>query len=139
MENFLAGAIRCILLESMRIRFSRLLGFATLLAMGAPLCAQQPPAAAKPQSAKSESAKPEETEVWEPVPSVVTPGASNTAPPSDAIILFDGKNLDEWVSAQDKSPAKWIVADDILTVSKATGVGNIETKQTFKDYQLHIE
>jgi len=131
-ENFLAGAIRCILLESMRIRFSRLLGFATLLAMGAPLCAQQPPAAAKPQSAK-----PEETEVWEPVPSVVTPGASNTAPPSDAIILFDGKNLDEWVSAQDKSPAKWIVAGGVLTVNKAAG--NIETRRTFRNYQLHIE
>jgi len=72
------------------------------------------------------------------VPSVVTPGASNTTPPSDAIVLFDGKNLDEWVSAKDKSPAKWIVADDILTVSKAPGIGNIETKQTFKDYQLHM-
>jgi 3-keto-disaccharide hydrolase len=83
--------------------------------------------------------KPQDTEVYEPVPPVVTPGASNMAAPSDAIVLFDGKNLDEWVSAQDKSPAKWIVADGILTVSKAPGVGNIETKQTFRDYQLHVE
>lgn len=84
------------------------------------------------------NAKPEDTEVWEPVPKVVTPGATCGAPPSDAIILFDGKNLDDWVSAKDgSSPAQWTVADGILTVNKAAG--NIETKQRFKDYQLHIE
>jgi hypothetical protein len=83
--------------------------------------------------------KPQDTEVWEPVPKVVTPGARDTAPPSDAIVLFDGKNLDEWVSARDKSPAKWIVADGLMTVNKEKGVGNIETKRSFKDYQLHIE
>jgi Domain of Unknown Function (DUF1080) len=82
---------------------------------------------------------PQDTEVWEPVPKIVTPGVSNAAPPSDAIVLFDGKNLDEWVSAQDNSPAKWIVADGVLTVSKAAGVGNIETKRAFRNYQLHIE
>jgi len=83
--------------------------------------------------------KPEDTEVWTPVPPIVTPGATDAAPPSDAIVLFDGKNQDEWVSAQDKTPAKWVVADGILTVSKAPGVGNIETKRKFKNYQLHIE
>jgi Domain of Unknown Function (DUF1080) len=81
--------------------------------------------------------KPEETEVWQPVPKVVTPGATCTAPPSDAIVLFDGKSLDEWVSAKDKSPAKWTVADGVLTVNK--GQGNIETKRSFRDYQLHLE
>src|ERR1700728_1671647 len=81
--------------------------------------------------------KPEDTEVWEPVPKVVTPGATCTAPPSDAIVLFDGKNLDEWVSVRDKAPAKWTVADGVLTVSK--GEGNIETKRSFKNYQLHLE
>ena len=75
--------------------------------------------------------------MWEPVPKVVTPGADCKAPPSDAIILFDGRNLDEWVSAKDKSPAKWIVADGVLTVKK--GVGSIETKQRFRNFQLHIE
>jgi hypothetical protein len=40
---------------------------------------------------------------------------------------------------QDKSPAKWIVADGVLIVSKAPGVGNIETKRAFRNYQLHIE
>jgi hypothetical protein len=81
--------------------------------------------------------KPEDTEVWQPVPKVVTPGATCNAAPSDAIVLFDGKNLDEWVSVKDKSPAKWTVADGVLTVNKKAG--NIETKQSFKNYQLHIE
>lgn len=53
------------------------------------------------------------------------------------MVLFDGKNLDEWVSAKDKSPADWTVGDGVLTVNKKAG--NIETKQSFKDYQLHLE
>src|SRR5579863_1589419 len=83
--------------------------------------------------------KPEDTEVWQPEPPIVTPGATDSAPPSDAIILFDGKNQDEWVSAQDHAPARWVVHDGILTVSKDSGTGNIETKRLFKNYQLHIE
>ncbi len=117
--------------KTMGTQFPKILAFTTLAVMAAPLFAQQPPA--------SQTARPEDTEVWEPVPKVVTPGANNTAPPSDAIVLFDGKNLDEWVSAQDKSPAKWIVADGVLTVNKEKGVGNIETKRSFKNYQLHVE
>jgi hypothetical protein len=81
----------------------------------------------------------EDTEFYEPVPPVVTPGKADSAPPSDAIVLFDGTNLDEWVLTRDKSPAKWTLADGVMTVSKAAGVGNIETKRTFKDFQLHIE
>src|SRR6201996_8641425 len=81
--------------------------------------------------------KPEETEIWEPVPKVVTPGATFRDAPSDAIILFDGKNLDEWVQNGDGSPAKWDVADGIITVNKK--YGNIETKRKFNSYQLHIE
>jgi hypothetical protein len=84
-----------------------------------------------------QTAKPEETEIWEPVPKVVTPGATFRDAPSDAIILFDGKNLDQWVQADDKSPAKWDVKNDILTVNK--NYGNIETKRSFTNYQLHIE
>src|SRR5579871_6652558 len=106
--------------------------FMMVTAIGAPLFAQQTSAQ---QSAPS--AKPEDTEVWTPETKVVTPGVTNTAPPSDAIVLFDGKNLDQWVSSQDKSPAKWIVADGVMTVNKAAG--NIETRRTFKNYQLHIE
>jgi hypothetical protein len=54
-------------------------------------------------------------------------------------VLFDGTNIDEWVSTRDKSPAKWFVADGLMTVNNARGVGNIETKRTFKNFQLHIE
>jgi hypothetical protein len=98
--------------------------------------AQQPPPAASAQQ-QAPKAKPEDTEVWEPVPPVVTPGAANEAPPSDAIVLFDGKNLDEWVATKDKTPATWVVADGILTVDKKGG--NIETKRSFKNYQIHVE
>lgn len=81
---------------------------------------------------------PEMTEHWEPVPKVIAPGESNLTPPSDAIILFDGKNLDQWVSTNDpSSPAKWTVSNGAFTVKK--GTGNIQTKQSFQDYQLHIE
>ncbi|HWB27429.1 MAG TPA: DUF1080 domain-containing protein [Chitinophagaceae bacterium] len=83
--------------------------------------------------------KPEETEVYTPVPPVVTPGNTPQDPPSDAIRLFDGKNLDLWRMTNDTTkPANWDVADGILTVRKK-GSGNIETKQRFMDYQLHIE
>lgn len=81
--------------------------------------------------------KPEETEVWSPVPKVITPGNSSTDEPSDAIALFNGKNLDEWVAVGNTGPAKWKVADNILTVDKSTG--NIQTKRSFTDYQLHLE
>ncbi|HVO59649.1 MAG TPA: DUF1080 domain-containing protein, partial [Terriglobales bacterium] len=86
---------------------------------------------------QSSSPKPEDTEVWQPVPKVVTPGAECGAPPSDAIVLFDGKNLDQWVQAKDKSPAKWVVSGGVVTVNKA--VGDIETRRTFRNFQLHIE
>jgi hypothetical protein len=85
----------------------------------------------------AEKPKPEETEVWKPVPPVVTPAAVPGGAPSDAIVLFDGSNEDEWVSAADRMPAKWIVHDGVLTVNKS--VGNIETKRRFKNYQLHLE
>ena len=100
-----------------------------LLAVATPLVAQQPPAG-KP--------RPQDTEVWEPVPKVVAPGAvSTSAPPADAVVLFDGTNLDQWVSTKDKSPARWVVSNGVMTVDKATG--NIETKRSFNSYQLHLE
>ena len=83
------------------------------------------------------TAKPQDTEQWTPVPAVVTPGASDGAPPSDAIVLFDGKSLGQWVNTKDKSPAGWTVADGVLTVNKAAG--NIETRKSFRNYQLHLE
>jgi hypothetical protein len=112
----------------------------TVFAMSTALVAQSPasaPTQSPSQAAPSPGPKPADTEVWEPEPKVVSPSATCGAPPSDAIILFDGRNLDEWVSAKDKSPAQWTVADGVMTVAKSAG--NIETKRAFKNYQLHIE
>jgi hypothetical protein len=90
------------------------------------------------QTAAQEAANPEDTEVWQPEPKVVTPGADRGTAPSDAIILFNGGSLNQWVSAQDRSaPAQWILAKGVVTVNKSAG--NIETRRTFKNYQLHIE
>jgi hypothetical protein len=79
----------------------------------------------------------EETEIYSPVPPKVTPGAAFRDAPSDAIILFDGRNLDQWVNTKDSASATWIVADGAMTVNKNTG--DIQTRAVFKDYQLHIE
>ena len=84
-----------------------------------------------------EKAKPQDTEYYSPVPVVVTPGGNPGDAPSDAIILFDGKNLDQWVNTRDSLPAKWILEDNVMTVNKSTG--DIQTRATFTDYQLHIE
>lgn len=121
------------ILAIMRYRLSTLIAFIIVLCGLA--TGQQSTLATN--MATSVKAKPEATEVWKPVPKVITPGAQCGDPPSDAIVLFDGKNLDQWVTAKDKSPAKWIVADGIITVNK--DAGDIETKRTFRNYQLHIE
>lgn len=76
----------------------------------------------------------EETEVWEPVPPVISSPANGI--PSDAIALFDGKNLAQWQGAEG-GEAKWKVADGVLTVVPSTG--DIKTKESFCDVQLHIE
>jgi len=69
---------------------------------------------------------------------VVTPGAvsaTGVTPPSDAIILFDGRDLSQWKGKD--GPAAWLVKDGVLTVK--TGSGDIDTKQSFHDIQLHVE
>lgn len=81
--------------------------------------------------------RPEDTEVWTPARAKIEPAATAGQAPSDAIVLFDGDDLDQWVSARDKSPAGWTVAGGVLTVNKARG--NIETRRAFRDYQLHLE
>jgi len=65
-------------------------------------------------------------------PRVINPGP----PPSDAIVLFDGKDLSQWKSDKDGGPAKWDIKDGVATVN---GTGGISTKQGFGDCQLHIE
>ena len=54
--------------------------------------------------------KPEVTEYMDPEIKVITPGAI----PSDATVLFDGKNLDQWESSKDGSAAKWKVEDGVV-------------------------
>jgi hypothetical protein len=82
--------------------------------------------------------KPEDTEQWSPAVPVVTPGKSETAsPPSDAIVLFDGRSLDQWVNVKDGAPAGWAIADGIATVRKEAG--NIQTRRSFGSYQMHLE
>jgi hypothetical protein len=121
-------------LKSIRFHL-RILVLASLVTIYATqMIAQQPVAA--PTASKPD---PRDTEVWTPEPKIVTPGASYGQPPSDAILLFDGKNLDEWVSAQDHTPAQWLVTDGVMVVTKAKGVGNIETKRKFRNFQLHVE
>src|SRR5687767_13769069 len=85
--------------------------------------------------AQQPKADPKLTEVWQPVPRVVTPGMG-TAAPSDAIVLFNGKDLSEW-QHDDGSAVKWRVAGGALTVVKSAG--NLRTKRAFGDCQLHIE
>jgi hypothetical protein len=101
---------------------------ATMLALG--LFAQM-------SVAQTPQGDPKATEQWEPVPLLVTPGVHPGAPPSDAVILFDGRDLDQWVLTKDHSPATWKVANGIMTVEKSAG--NIETKKEFGSYQLHLE
>ena len=66
--------------------------------------------------------------IW-PEPPVVTPG-EGTAPPSDAVVLFDGKNFDAW-----KGATGWKIDPD----GGFTVKGGLETKQSFGDCQLHLE
>jgi len=88
--------------------------------------------------AQQSQGDPKATEVWSPEPKKVQPGASFSDAPSDATVLFDGTNLNEWISVNDSTkPAEWKVADGILTVDKSKG--NIQTKKKFGSYQLHLE
>ncbi len=75
------------------------------------------------------------TEQWEPKPAIVDTSA---AIPSDAIVLFDGDNLDAW--ELDNPEAKpWKIADGAFTVIPQKPASGIHTKQSFGDVQLHLE
>ncbi|MBC9794500.1 DUF1080 domain-containing protein [Sinomicrobium sp. FJxs] len=92
---------------------------------------------AQKKNMQKEPTKPEETEIYHPVPPKVTPAADNGAP-SDAIVLFDGKNLDEWVSEKNGSKAPWTLNSD-GSMSVKPGAGDIQTKKDFGSVQLHLE
>src|SRR5690242_443140 len=70
-----------------------------------------------------------------PQPRYVDPGKPGR-PPSDAIVLFDGKNLSEWVH-NDGSPAKWPVDGGVMTCK--SGTGDIHTKRKVGSAQIHVE
>ena len=80
-------------------------------------------------------------DVNRPQPPVVTPATASTQerpgrPPSDAIVLFGGKDLAAWRAA-DGGPAKWKVEGGYMEA--AEGAGDIHTQQAFGDCQLHVE
>lgn len=79
---------------------------------------------------------PEDTEFYSPVPPVVEAAGGFMEPPSDAIILFDGTNFDNWESTRGGEVA-WTLEDGAMTVTPRTG--NIVTKDAFGSIQLYLE
>lgn len=79
---------------------------------------------------------PKMTELWEPKAPIVTPGKTAADAPSDAIVLFNGSNLNQWESEKGGA-APWTIADGAMTVKPQSG--GIRTKQGFGDCQLHVE
>ncbi len=76
-----------------------------------------------------------------PQPPIITPAVASTQEqvgkaPSDAVVLFDGKDMSQWV-AMDGSPTKWIAREGYMECVK--GSGYVRTLQNFGDCQLHVE
>jgi hypothetical protein len=121
------------------------------LALG--LAAQQPPAAAKEDHGDDKRGYTDTPQIpgqkWKvhdaarPRPRKVTPGSPllNEAPPADAIVLFDGKDLSKWTQMARggvvNDPPKWKVENGYMEVAPRTG--RIVTKEKFGDCQLHVE
>ena len=82
-------------------------------------------------TARAQQWPPELTEAWDPEPPIVTPG-EGIRPPSDAIVLFGGKDLSAWQSSKKGGgPAPWKVENGAFEVAKDSG--GIETRQSFGD------
>jgi hypothetical protein len=118
-----------------------------VLAIGAPMLmnAQQAPAA-KPGDLGFTDTPMLPGDKWHvhdparPHPPIVTPGATAGAPPSDAIVLFDGKDLSKWAHRSKDgqlSEPKWVVRNGYAEVVGRTG--SIQTRDSFGDVQLHVE
>lgn len=80
-------------------------------------------------------------EVWEPVPPVVNTVTVTDdlagAVPADAIVLYDGTDLDAWHTAEGEQAANWEISEGVATVRR--GLGTIKTRAAFGDIQLHVE
>lgn len=79
---------------------------------------------------------PKLSEYYDPAAPLVTPGKTSQDPPSDAIVLFDGKDFNNWESER-KNPIQWTLENGAMVVKG--GTGGIRTKQGFGDCQLHVE
>lgn len=88
----------------------------------------------KKEFPKTEGMRPGMTEIWNPQPAVVNPSVNGI--PSDAIVLFDGTDLNEWQNANG-GEAGWTVKNGVMTVDKSKG--DILTRRKFGSYQMHIE
>jgi hypothetical protein len=84
-----------------------------------------------------EPMRPGMTEIWDPEVRIIQPGEEYGIPPSDAIILFEGTDIDkEWVDSRGDTTL-WVVEDDAMVCVPGSGV--IRTRREFTDFQLHIE
>jgi hypothetical protein len=111
-----------------------------LLLAGITLIAQEPARTAPPAQRPVDPNRmtPQMTgEMMDPEVKIIQPAAVVGMPPSDAIILFDGSDVNkEWEDSRG-NPTKWILKDGELVCVKGSGV--IQTKRKFNDFQLHIE
>jgi hypothetical protein len=97
------------------------------------------------QSVKSPVPKPQDkdkmtpgmTEIWEPEVKIIQPGKQDSGAPSDAIILFNGTDINKEWEDNKGNPSKWILNDGALVCVKGSGV--IKSKRKFSNFQLHIE
>jgi hypothetical protein len=123
---------------------------ASLVTIIALISSAQQPSAERPKGRKSEIGYKDTAilpgqkwrvhDIDRPHPRLVTPGAQFGMPPSDAIVLFDGKDLSKWLMAKRGGavvPPTWIVKDGYMEAPH--NAGSIFTKEKFGDIQLHIE
>ncbi len=82
--------------------------------------------------------------IMEPEVPKIEAGRLDSDPPSDAIVLFNGKNLDEWEEATfsmkgpgEIKPISWVIKDGGMQPTKTSGTAR--TKRVFRDFQLHLE
>jgi hypothetical protein len=112
-------------------------GLAFLFCVFSTLKAQQTTTPAAKKYPEPEKMTPGMTEIWEPEVKIIQPGAKDSEAPSDAIVLFNGGDINpEWTDNQG-NPSKWIVKDGALF--SVRGAGIIKSKRKFSNFQLHIE